>query len=447
MTEVLTVARQIQQLEIYLNNLVSALTRGELPVNLQPVTQIFDNAISAINPILNLSEDRFIELYNDIPQILTAYAIDVTLSGDSYRKISDNITFNRSHQGNYWIIPNQELIDKAWLVPNPLKNLSLDRLPSLDTSFDQDKITTENKYNSYFLDTPAIVQLLPIVEPLTWKLITRGKITHNPIQKLSSINTVIQKLHEQVCRDNYRQDKLVARQDRLLEELTKANTRAASQEKEIAALKIQVASVSTAKDSIILPSLDSQKEDIALLQQHTENILKYFVENKSTQQFKQINIDATNNISSTVTTFSDDIKLSSSPTNLFELPKSHQVIISDYYHNPREFTTKYQVKIANITKDSINANPGSEEKNVILEETNRGNYWIFNFEDYHYLVPVEDKYINQHSYTTNSTIFEGHNYTPAYQKIQLIKPAVVSIDPNTNPQTWRLQQQGELAFL
>jgi hypothetical protein len=446
MTEVRTVARQIQQLEIYLNNLVSALTRGELPVNLQPVTQIFDNAISAINPILNLSEDRFIELYNDIPQILTAYAIDVTLSGDSYRKISDNITFNRSHQGNYWIIPNQELIDKAWLVPNPLKNLSLDRLPSLDTSFDQDKITTENKYNSYFLDTPAIVQLLPIVEPLTWKLITRGKITHNPIQKLYFINTVIQKLHEQVCRDNYRQDKLVARQDRLLEELTKANTRAASQEKEIAALKIQVASVSTAKDSIILPSLDSQKEDIALLQQHTKNILKYFVENKSTQQFKQINIDATNNISSTVTTFSDDIKRSSSPTNLFELPKSHQAIISDYYHNPREFTTKYQVKIANITKDSINANPGSEEKNVILEETNRGNYWIFNFEDYHYLVPVEDKYINQHSYTT-STIFEGHNYTPDYQKIQLIKPAIVSIDPNSNPQTWRLQQQGELAFL
>lgn len=133
-------------------------------------------------------------------------------------------------------------------------------------------------------------------------------------------------------------------------------------------------------------------------------------------------------------------------STISELPKPHQAIISDYYHNPREFTTKYQVKIANITKDSINANRGSEEKNVILEETNRGNYWIFNFEDYHYLVPVEDKYINQHSYTTTSTIFEGHNYTPDYQKIQLIKPAIVSIDPNTNPQTWRLQQQGELAF-
>jgi hypothetical protein len=129
-----------------------------------------------------------------------------------------------------------------------------------------------------------------------------------------------------------------------------------------------------------------------------------------------------------------------------DLPKPQQDIISDYYHNPREFMTKYQVKIANITKDSINSNRGSEEKNVVLEETNRGNYWVFTFEDCNYLVPVEDKYINQHSYTTTSTIFEGHNYTPDYQKIQLIKPAIVSIDPNTNPQTWRLQQQGELAF-
>lgn len=130
-----------------------------------------------------------------------------------------------------------------------------------------------------------------------------------------------------------------------------------------------------------------------------------------------------------------------------ELQKLYQDIVSDYNHNPREFTTKYQVKIANITKDSINSNRGSEEKNIILEETNRGNYWIFNFDDYHYLVPVEGKYINQHSYTTTSTIFEGHNYTPDYQKIQLVKPAIVSIDPITNPQTWRLQEQGELVFI
>lgn len=130
-----------------------------------------------------------------------------------------------------------------------------------------------------------------------------------------------------------------------------------------------------------------------------------------------------------------------------ELTKSQQEIVSEYYHNLSQFAVKYHVKIANVTKDSISSNRGNEEKVVILEETSRGNYWVFNFEDCNYLVPVEGKYINQHSYTTTSTIFQGHNYTPDYQKIQLVKPAIVSIDLNTSPQTWRLQQQGELVFL
>lgn len=130
-----------------------------------------------------------------------------------------------------------------------------------------------------------------------------------------------------------------------------------------------------------------------------------------------------------------------------KLTSAQQEIISDHYHNPREFAIKYQVKIANITKDSIDNNRGNEDKIVILEEASKGNYWIFDFDDYIYLVPIENKYINPHSYTTSSTIFKGHNYTPNYQKIQLIKPAIVSINPNSNPQTWRLQEQGELVFL
>jgi hypothetical protein len=212
--------------------------------------------------------------------------------------------------------------------------------------------------------------------------------------------------------------------------------------------------------------LDRHKDEIDTLQKQIQRIFAHFPEITATPISKETSITLEKNISIDFTDHHQDLNPSAVEEIVIidrpkivpsqqeehdsissELPKPHQEIISDYYHNPREFTTKYQVKIANITKDSINANRGSEEKTVILEETNRGNYWIFNFGDDNYLVPVEDKYINQHSYTTTSTIFEGHNYTPDYQKIQLIKPAIVSIDPNTNPQTWRLQQQGELAFL
>ena len=213
--------------------------------------------------------------------------------------------------------------------------------------------------------------------------------------------------------------------------------------------------------------LDDQRVDINLLQRQIKNIFEYLPQITASASSQEQIIDLEKNMvlgsiniqhtsQNLPTEVAETISVSQEKLlfpqqevdnlNSLELPKLQQEIISDYYHNPKEFTTKYQVRIANITKDSINANRGSEEKNVVLEETNRGNYWVFNFGDDNYLVPVEDKYINQHSYTTTSTIFAGHNYTPDYQKIQLIKPAIVSIDPNTTPQTWRLQQQGELAF-
>ena len=213
--------------------------------------------------------------------------------------------------------------------------------------------------------------------------------------------------------------------------------------------------------------LDDQRSDIDLLQRQIKNIFEHFPQITAIASSQEPIIDLEKNmvldsidvqhtsqnspakVAEAIFTNQEELLLPQKEVDNLtsaELPKLQQEIISDYYHNPKEFMTKYQVRIANITKDSINANRGSEEKNVVLEETNRGNYWVFNFGDDNYLVPVEDKYINQHSYTTTSTIFVGHNYTPDYQKIQLIKPAIVSIDPNTTPQTWRLQQQGELAF-
>jgi hypothetical protein len=200
MTEVRTVARQIQQLEIYLNNLISSLTRGELPVNLQPVTQIFDNAIAAIPPILNLPIDRFIELYNDLPHLFSAYAIDVTLSEDSFHRQTPEILFHRFPQGNYWIIPTQSAPDGGWLVPNPLKGLALDRMKSIEVSFDRNLIATNNEPNTCFLVEPALVKILPIVEPLTWKLVERGKLTNTQIQQPTSTTAVIERLVEKVMK-------------------------------------------------------------------------------------------------------------------------------------------------------------------------------------------------------------------------------------------------------
>ncbi len=133
-------------------------------------------------------------------------------------------------------------------------------------------------------------------------------------------------------------------------------------------------------------------------------------------------------------------------TEKIKLPQIHQSIKSEYYHNISQFMSRYNAINVSVNRESIDRNRGNEDKTVIFEEVNRGNYWLFSLEEIIYLVPT-DKYINQHSYTNTSLSFDCHRYTPDYQKIQLVKPAIVSIDPNTHPQTWRLQQRGELVFL
>jgi hypothetical protein len=125
----------------------------------------------------------------------------------------------------------------------------------------------------------------------------------------------------------------------------------------------------------------------------------------------------------------------------------YQSISSEYYHNTNNFASRYNVITVSVTKDSIERNRGNDDKTVIFEETTRGNYWLFTIDDLSYLVPVADKYINQHSYTTTTLSFDCHSYTPDYQKIQLQRPAIVSIDPYTNLRMWRLQEQGEIFFL
>jgi hypothetical protein len=125
----------------------------------------------------------------------------------------------------------------------------------------------------------------------------------------------------------------------------------------------------------------------------------------------------------------------------------YQSINSIYYHNANDFASKYNTITVSVNKESIERNRGNEDKTVIFEENTRGNYWLFTINEISYLVPVADKYINQHSYTTTALSFDCHSYTPDYQKIQLKKPAIVSIESHTNYRTWQLQERGELVFL
>ena len=181
------ISRQIQQLETYITSVVAALTRKEFPVNIKRVVQIFDATFSQVPSVLNLSEEKFVEIYNDVPNVLMAYALDATLSEESYRQSDVKITFNRFPQGNYWIIHYDRTDNRAWLVPNPLRPIAFDRLKSIEFSFERTFNTTGNK-DIIILVTPAIVQLLPTTEPLSWKLVKRGKLSNQAVISQTNID-------------------------------------------------------------------------------------------------------------------------------------------------------------------------------------------------------------------------------------------------------------------
>ena len=498
MTEIRTVTRQIQQLEIYLNNLVSALTRGELPVNLQPVTQIFDNAIASIPPVLNLQQDRFIELYNDLPHLFNAYAIDVTLSEGSFIRQDRDITFYRCARGNYWIVPTQSEPDQGWLVPNPTKDLSIDRMPSLTASFDRD-LSPNSSNSTYLLIAPALVQILPIVEPLTWKLLERGKLVttqiqqsatnipnnviENLVQKLTNLNARIVQIEQGVAKpeslnalSNKQEqlqsisakiivqlaaivEQLATKQQEILTftaQLNEARDRSIQQEREITALKLQIASIDNNQGGTTSTAIESQ--EIVSLKIDLEK-LKSECQQRKRQQDK-LNRDLTERIQLLVAEEIARISpalpspivetIDAEIVNLdpaLQLNALHNRVvrqhISDrilspfanlYNSGEKAFLRSYMVSTASLrTKNS---------QITELVEDNIGHYWIVPFDrSTHYLVPKIDFPNYDKCFEILGLLFDGANDSANFI---LFKPAIVTISKANMPKQWKLEQKGYL---
>jgi len=76
-------------------------------------------------------------------------------------------------------------------------------MPSLAASFDRDIIPSSTN-SSCILVAPALVQILPIVAPLTWKLVERGKLTTTQVQQSAATTNVIESLVEKLVKLNDR---------------------------------------------------------------------------------------------------------------------------------------------------------------------------------------------------------------------------------------------------
>jgi tetratricopeptide (TPR) repeat protein len=168
----------IQEIELTLDLLIASLQRGELPVNFKKITQVFDGLVTSEHLQIDIPVHKFVDLYNDLPNILIGYAIGATLSNESYLEPDvSQITFHRLDRGTYWVFPTKQ-IDRpgaAWLVPNPLKDIKISKNKSLNFSFDINS-SNQNHSDIIILEKPAQVQILPNSDRLTWKLVDRGEI-------------------------------------------------------------------------------------------------------------------------------------------------------------------------------------------------------------------------------------------------------------------------------
>lgn len=213
-------ARHIQELEAYLDNLLVALQRGEFPVNLQRVTQVFDRILTADLPRLNLTPEKLVATYHDVPSLLAAYSIEANITSESFQNASrDSVIFSRELQGNYWIIPMTEPSGCAWLLLNPQRKILFDRLQSLPLAFDFDK-SGEN----LLIKKPALVKLLP-TEPPTWQIIQRGQLDSS-VQKNNSnpaLSAEVTRLHQELRSLGESNAFLSQRIDQLTKELQDSN--------------------------------------------------------------------------------------------------------------------------------------------------------------------------------------------------------------------------------
>ena len=86
---------------------------------------------------LTISLEKLIDIYNDVPQILTEYVVELALTAESYRQKTDGkVILEYIIQGNYWVILLENLVEKNYyLFLNSNKKLKLHRLKSIEYLF------------------------------------------------------------------------------------------------------------------------------------------------------------------------------------------------------------------------------------------------------------------------------------------------------------------------
>ncbi len=430
---------ELKKLEAALDNLIASINRGELPVNLKPVTQVFEGLATTNRLPIDVPASKFIELYNDLPNILTGYAIDATLSDESYRQTDSShlITFSRLNRGTYWIFPTERIGKHggAWLVPNPLKNLQISRTKSLKFCFDVE-LSSQNNRDLIILTKPALVQLLPTADRLTWKLIDRGTITNgakHPTTALALNTEQLTKQLELIKSISSKHEQLKSVCGQLVDRLSAQEALAASlqlqlenadrHEREITSLKIEIAKFTADYQN-------SKRNKDADLNERIQAAIDLQMANIQRLSLQTI---------PSVEMASDPDIIEANIINVSHYPQTIDNIIikpiaKTYNSGLDDFLRAYLFNEASLVR--------SDSLTIELVEDRIGGYWIVpENNSTHSLVP-SIRLVNQGKELPGlATLFDGNNNGLNFT---MIKPAVVTVIQSNKPKRWKLIEKGLL---
>lgn len=110
---------------------------------------------------LNLSQIQVIELYNNVPQVLSPIALKAALTAESYRKVDAGAWLERHPQGKYWIILTQDNAGDFhdFLLPNGDVAIDWSKLKKSNQLFELASNTESITTTTFFLETPGILEI------------------------------------------------------------------------------------------------------------------------------------------------------------------------------------------------------------------------------------------------------------------------------------------------
>ncbi|MCM1982617.1 WD40 repeat domain-containing protein [Lyngbya confervoides] len=149
---------------------------------------------------LAVSYDQFIELYNSIPQVLSAYAIAVNETAESYRQQRQiQLEFQADLRGKFWIVqlhpPHQ---GRQWyLIPQASFSFHYRKIRAFRHLFEVEG-EIPHAHSPFFVESAAQVTLLP--DGLTWRAEQTGRIQSGtpPTLSLAALSRQLQAMEDRV---------------------------------------------------------------------------------------------------------------------------------------------------------------------------------------------------------------------------------------------------------